>query len=166
MRDGNTKLISFSPYDITFVIARATNKDVPFEVGDADETKEEPSNELVAVTSVGKLRIAEESTSSPELGTPLELSRVENVESVIDEDETFALGTRVTKLAEDPGVSALLDGILEELEDEKLEVRLRLNEEASGGARGRDEMNLVVDKGVDELRLFVEKLAGSDDTAL
>jgi len=183
------------------------NKDVPLELGDADEAtgkaavkvdaevkvldevKEDLSDELVAVTSVGKLfetaldpavfvsdedgeppgeelRMTEESTPSPGLGTLLELSSVENVESVIDEEETFALGTRVTKLAEDPGVSALLEGVLSELEDEKLEVRFALNEEASGGARGRDELEPVVDKGVDEIRLLVEKLAGRDDPAL
>ena len=44
--DGKTKLIATSPYEITFVIARALNKDVALEPGGADDVA---SGEVVVV---------------------------------------------------------------------------------------------------------------------
>ena len=52
--DGKTKLIATSPYDITFVIARALNKDVALKPGAADDVA---SGEVVVVNVNVEVRI-------------------------------------------------------------------------------------------------------------
>ena len=52
--DGKTKLIATSPYDITFVIARALNRDVALKPGGADDVA---NGEVVVVNVNVEVRV-------------------------------------------------------------------------------------------------------------
>ncbi|KAF7578259.1 hypothetical protein TUN199_05399 [Pyrenophora tritici-repentis] len=99
--DGKTKLIAVSPYEITFVMTRTRAKDVPFEPeGVVDGNDGETDKGDVNVES----RVLEDRIIK--LGKEL-------VATMSDEEETFALGMRVANVAEELGMVALLEGILE-----------------------------------------------------
>jgi len=101
--DGKTKLISTSPYDITFVIARALNRDVALRTGGADdvasgevvvvnvnvevrvlcETKTELNSELDAVLVVGTLMLLAEDMELPASELELVIKELESTEELV-----------------------------------------------------------------------------------
>ncbi|KAE8837806.1 hypothetical protein PTNB85_05141 [Pyrenophora teres f. teres] len=103
--DGKTKLIAVSPYEMTLVMTRTRDKDVPFEPegavdGNGGETDEGDVNV--------EARVLEDRITK--------LSK-ELVSTVFDEEETFALGIRVANVAEEPGIVTPIEGVIKELDD-------------------------------------------------
>jgi hypothetical protein len=160
--DGKTKLTAASPNDITFVTARARDKDVSFKLeGDGDvtigevvvvnvnvevgvpcETTLELGRDTDAVVSVWMLKVplddvkllVKELESTVEVVVVTEINSAEEVvEFLFIEDEEFVLGNRVGKPIEVLGASMLAKDVLKDSNDGvELEVRTEVCEEVDG----------------------------------
>ena len=143
--DGKTKLIATSPYDITFVIARALNKDVALKPGGADdvadggvvvfnvsvevrvlcETKTELDSELETVMAV-ELEVKVLCEDSSELESDLEAVLAVGTLMVISDDIEL-LTSELELVVKELEPTEELVMVLELNSVEELDVKLKLS---------------------------------------
>jgi hypothetical protein len=145
--DGKMKLTAASPYDITFVMARAPNEDVALKPEeDADVT----CGEVVVVNVNVEVRVVAEEED------------VKLVFRVVDE---FALGSSVTKPVDVLGWSMLVKSILDESNDNvELDVKAGLSEDVtsvgiSGVELGPSVADVRDSNGLDPVGRAIEELS-------
>jgi hypothetical protein len=167
--DGKMKLTAASPYDITFVIARAPNKEVLLKFGGAGDAavgdvvvvdandevavlvavKPELGRDADAVVAVGMLTVTSTELRLParelELTVGLvkvsELNNVNEMEVKFSVEDEFVPGSRVAKPVEVFGLDGLVNGSLDgSNNDVGLDVRAGVDSEVRAGGTSGVEM--------------------------